>query len=482
MKHIKIMLILMASLFVGSQRLVAMGVVMAIKQDDPKKIKELLLSKKEGFSYQSLLAPAIKGGAKKVVQFLIKNGADVNDSSYGKDYLISSIKKDKPEIFMLLIKNGAKINNSDGQELTPLHYSIKQYYKLEIIKLLLNNRAKVCVKDKTGRNPLYNIIFGDRDKYGELLLDNGADLNAIDKFGYSPLEHFCVLGASKGDIKFALNNGANLDAITIFGINDLMQRIKVGDYKDSGLTENNIYGSFSGGTEESFEEICNFLKTAKKQQKELKKDLNLLEQEDHNVIEKLVDIVSKKELQYHIKIKAIAGLIKFYNRYGNLSDIKSKIKDCMSKIVFDFSILNNSVFIEFLLNNRSIVDKNGETIQDALVSRPTCKSIPFIFSITSSLYRHSDYCYNKDIIKSKSKDCIFMAKILNGIKSTKNKKAFDIFQKIKYMLALFARDKDKRDNSCSILLLPSEVIGKIISFIDMVSPSENKQKKECNIF
>ena len=102
----------------------------------------------------------IQKGNEKVVEWLIKAGADVNATDYGNwtplHYAVKVFSGSK--IVEMLIKNGANVNAQDKQQNTPLHEVIsidtasdKQY---AIAEILLNNGADISLKNAQDKTPL----------------------------------------------------------------------------------------------------------------------------------------------------------------------------------------------------------------------------------------------------------------------------------------------------------------------------------------
>jgi ankyrin repeat protein len=59
---------------------------------------------------------------------------------------------------------------------------------IEIAKLLIERGADVEAKDKWGRTPLYYACLNDNLECAELLIDAGADVGAKDRFERTPLD------------------------------------------------------------------------------------------------------------------------------------------------------------------------------------------------------------------------------------------------------------------------------------------------------
>jgi hypothetical protein len=76
-----------------------------------------------------------------------------------------------------LVKNGADVNGKDEFGDTPLHWASMSDHT-DGVKLLLANGANVNAKDNYGTTPLYNAAAACQKATTELLVVNGADVNA----------------------------------------------------------------------------------------------------------------------------------------------------------------------------------------------------------------------------------------------------------------------------------------------------------------
>ncbi|MEZ7892685.1 MAG: ankyrin repeat domain-containing protein [Candidatus Wallbacteria bacterium] len=98
--------------------------------------------------------------------------------------IFSAIDSNNPEQLSNLIKRGADINNTQKRLLrnftkhSPLNYAIIYSGNLEIIKILVDNGAKLDVRDEYNKDALYYEII----KYGGIISYNGTGNLQIVKY------------------------------------------------------------------------------------------------------------------------------------------------------------------------------------------------------------------------------------------------------------------------------------------------------------
>lgn len=212
---------------------------------------------------RTALMHAIKGRHVPAAQLLIEMGASVQEKTYQYSMTplcFAAIWTDSVPLVECILRAGATINDDlDNEECTPVtraalcsnravfEYLLAQGGKIDVVdifgqqplqrnakcscekgvRMLLDAKADVDFKDeKWGMTALhYGATTNANTHIAQMLLDSGADINAKDDSGSTPL--FTAAFQSKRNIlKFLVEKGADLEARNNNELTPLLQMIR----------------------------------------------------------------------------------------------------------------------------------------------------------------------------------------------------------------------------------------------------------------
>ena len=202
-------------------------------------------------------------GHKRVAELLIDKGAflDAKDR-WGRTPLHIATNKGHKEVVELLVTKGADVNAKEEDGWTPLFRAVGQGHK-EIVELLIAKGADVDAKGDDGRTPLdwavdlgyteiTDLLRKHAGKTSEELfalfkaaakgnieavkqhLDGGADVNAKDGGGWTPL-HFAAWFGHTEVAELLIAKGADVNAKDHTGRTPLNEAIETNQTKTADL-------------------------------------------------------------------------------------------------------------------------------------------------------------------------------------------------------------------------------------------------------
>jgi ankyrin repeat protein len=143
---------------------------------------------------------AVLLGSDEIAKLLIDAGADVDINFKGVNLLhISGLYAGNKAVTELLIANGLDVNamsmaSGETKGATPLHAAAGKG-NIEAAEVLIRNGAELEARLSENQNtPLHLAVRNNQKAAVALLIDEGADVNAKTRYGETPLD----LGISKG--------------------------------------------------------------------------------------------------------------------------------------------------------------------------------------------------------------------------------------------------------------------------------------------
>ncbi len=161
-------------------------------------------------NFDNAISAACMNGNYSTVQILIKNHVDVNyqASPYGTPLMLAS-KNGNAKIVSLLVKNGADVNTKIAPTGTTALMLASREGNIEAAKILIEKGAKVDAKNVNGFTALSYSIKNQKYTTAELLINSGANIQAIDNATTVPFLEACADG-NKDFLNFMIKKGVNI--------------------------------------------------------------------------------------------------------------------------------------------------------------------------------------------------------------------------------------------------------------------------------
>lgn len=166
--------------------------VIALGADYNKRIPIQVYEHKHARFYPLTAASAL--GKTKAVKMLLRLGADPNQRGWSDNprfstALVSASFYGKNDVVILLLKAGADPNLGDRNGYTPLHSACFGGCA-KTAEILIQNGADINAQTTDlDITPLHQAVICDRTKTVEILLEHGADWQATNEKGETPLDY-----------------------------------------------------------------------------------------------------------------------------------------------------------------------------------------------------------------------------------------------------------------------------------------------------
>ena len=189
------------------------------------------------------------------VYLLLNHGADANIASAdGNSPLHTAVSKGFFDITKLLVEKGSYVNLQNKEGRTPLFLSVKNKHE-QLIKLLIENEADVrigykensterfyLVRGKNRGRAAWHYIAGEQVNEPEiidLLVKSGANVNAQDAEGFTPL-HMAAIHGNLKIVKKLVDLDADVNIVATDGKNaaelaHLNEELEIKEYLESKM-------------------------------------------------------------------------------------------------------------------------------------------------------------------------------------------------------------------------------------------------------
>ncbi|MBX7221960.1 MAG: ankyrin repeat domain-containing protein [Blastocatellia bacterium] len=214
----------------------------AVRSKDLGKVRDLLAAGAKvnqgdpGNGYTPLYW-AVEPGNLKLMKVLLEAGAKVDQptTTTGMTPLMLAVWLGEIDIVKLLLAAGANVNQKDHAHQTPLFHAITTHnpeVRTQLIKLLVQARARIQVTSRDGSTPLHVAMSFGSPEDVQILLKAGARVNIQDTYGNTPLMEGMYGGRNLETVKLLLAAGAKVgftsrDGETAFSI--LIQNLRSPD-------------------------------------------------------------------------------------------------------------------------------------------------------------------------------------------------------------------------------------------------------------
>jgi hypothetical protein len=169
-------------------------------------------------------------GVLEAVEILVRNGADLSAEgmhSHANALDMAAMHGD-PALVTFLLDNGCAVNRRNIKGETALYGT----RRVDVMQVLVERGADLANRSLDGWTSLHQFTFfghaHHQQQHVQLLIDAGADVNAVDNNNETPLYH-AVYSSDRDMAEILLANGANIDTVsTVYGFTVLTMATRPG--------------------------------------------------------------------------------------------------------------------------------------------------------------------------------------------------------------------------------------------------------------
>lgn len=224
-----------------------------VRANDPARVKAALdagaaVDARDPMGGTALLAATWTGNP-ALVSLLLAHGADVNmrHRETAATPLYYAVITSKPEIARLLLDAGADVLVRYKNEQTALHLAAART-SVSIIEMLLSSHAPLAAVNVDGNSPLNESVLHNQPAALHCLLQHGANVNQVRAVDGRTLMHQACMKGYRGLIPILLQAGADREAKDRFGQTPLDLALA---YKNSPVIPELLKASTGSATPDS---------------------------------------------------------------------------------------------------------------------------------------------------------------------------------------------------------------------------------------
>jgi ankyrin repeat protein len=182
----------------------------------------LLLAK--GAAVPSIHVAAMMGDVDRVKAFL-EDGTDVNTKGKdGQTPLHVAASNKKKDVAELLISRGADVNAKDDRTCMPLFYAVISN-DANMVELLVSKRADVHYSPEKGYPPLHFAVWFENKDLVEILVDHGARFDVEDPDGWTAFR-YAVSQGNRDIVDLFIAEGADVSSLPLAACEGNLARVK----------------------------------------------------------------------------------------------------------------------------------------------------------------------------------------------------------------------------------------------------------------
>ena len=181
--------------------------------------------------YCTPLCCAAADGNVDILSCLMENGADTNACEGNRcTPLMMASARGHVNAVTVLTDRGADVTLKSKDGKTALHHAVHDGYVslVEVLSCLIKNGAEVNARDQSGRTPLMEACRRCRANVVTFLIEHGAEVNARDQSGRTPLMEACK-HCRANVVTFLIEHGAEVNARDQSGHTPLMEACSHGE-------------------------------------------------------------------------------------------------------------------------------------------------------------------------------------------------------------------------------------------------------------